>query len=139
MNGVDQPVADAPVEEVAAVPAVTAKLSAYSLSNVLTQSPEKVKLWLMSVLGIVAGVRGWDPSLLETVGVGFAIERTLDLLYVAPVRSAQALNVQQAHNDAKTEQALNGIELGKQLARVRPLVPRPPDPAPAPVDDAAAA
>lgn len=138
MNGVvptAEPVADAPApaEEVAA--AVT-KVSAYALSNVLTQSPEKVKLWFMSVLGIVAGIRGWDPSLLETVGVGFALERTLDLLYVAPVRNAQAINVQQAHDDAKTEQALNGIELGRQLGRVRPIAPRPPDPPP--VDAAAA-
>lgn len=102
----------------APVASVLAKVSAYSLSNVLTQSPEKVKLWLMSVLGVVAGVRGWDPSLLETVGVGFAIERTLDLIYVAPVRNAQAINVHQAHENAKTEQALNGIKLGQQLAAV---------------------
>jgi hypothetical protein len=111
---VSDPSADPVVDEQPAPE--KAKVSAYSLSNVLTQSPEKVKLWLMSVLGIVAGVRGWDPSLLETVGVGFAIERTLDLIYVAPVRTAQAINVHQAHEAAKTTEALNGIKLGQQLA-----------------------
>lgn len=93
----------------------------YSLRNVLTQSPEKVKVTILAVLGVLAGLRGWDPDLLETVGVGIAIERILDLFYVAPVRTAQAATAEQAHQDEKTVEALNGIELGQQLARARPL------------------
>lgn len=76
----------------------------YNLKNVLTQSPEKLKLAILAVLGIAAGVRGWDPDLLETVGVGFAIERVLDLFYAAPVKDA-----------AEERKALEGIELGRQL------------------------
>lgn len=91
----------------------------YSLRNVLTQSPEKVKVTVLAVLGVVAGLRGWDPDLLETVGVGIAIERLLDLFYVAPVRNAGAREVQVQHEG----EVLKGIELGKQLASTprRPL------------------
>lgn len=64
-------------------------MSNYSLSNVLTQAPEKVKVTILAVLGVAFGLRGWEPSLLETTGVGIAIERVLDLFYVAPVRKAQ--------------------------------------------------
>lgn len=78
----------------------------YSLKNVLTQSPEKVKVTLMAVVGVVVALAtDLDPTLLETVGVGFAIERVLDLFYVAPVK--------RSNDDAATLQA---IDLGKQLA-----------------------
>lgn len=94
-------------------------MSSYSFKNVLTQSPEKVKVTILAVLGVVAGLRGWDPDLLETVGVGIAIERVLDLLYVAPVRRAGEV---EARATAETE-ALKAIDLGKQLASAprRPL------------------
>lgn len=104
-------------------------MSNYSLENVLTQSPEKVKITVLSVLGVIAGVRGWDPNLLETVGVGFAIERTLDLFYVAPVRNAQIEAVAQAHQDEKDTATLSGIALGQQIAAG-------PAPDPVPVPDA---
>jgi hypothetical protein len=81
----------------------------YRFRNVLLQSPEKVKVAVLAVLGVVAGLRGWDPDLLETVGVGIAIERLLDLFYVAPVA--------RANTEAET---LKAIDLGQQLAR-RPL------------------
>lgn len=95
----------------------------YSLKNVFTQSPEKVKVTILAVLGVAAGLRGWDPDLLETVGVGIAIERVLDLFYVAPVRTGQAEVVAAAQAEEKTEKALQGIELGKLVARQRPLRP----------------
>lgn len=110
MNGVEPD--PAPADQATALPSG----GSYKLRNVFTQSPEKVKVTLLSVLGVVAGIRGWDPTLLETVGVGIAIERTLDLFYVAPVRNAQMVHVQQA-NDAA---AINGIALGKQLAQAPP-------------------
>lgn len=82
----------------------------YRLGNVLTQSPEKVKVTVLAVGGVfVALFTDADPTLLETVGVGIAVERLLDLFYVAP----------QAKVNAETE-ALKAIDLGKQL--VQPTV-----------------
>lgn len=82
----------------------------YSLKNALTQSPEKVKVTVLAVAGIVCGLLGLDASVLETVGAGIAIERVLDLFYVAPVRKSI--------NEAET---LKAIDLGQQLRRSRPL------------------
>jgi hypothetical protein len=96
-------------------------MTMYSLGNVFTQSPEKVKITALSVLGVIAGVRGWDPNLLEAVGVGIAIERTLDLFYVAPVRTAQIDAVIQTHQDEKDAAALSGIALGRQIAGAPPV------------------
>lgn len=67
----------------------------YNLKNVLSQSPEKVKTAVLSVVGVTLGILSStgvihiDPSLLETVGAGIAIERTLDLFYVAPTNRAK--------------------------------------------------
>jgi hypothetical protein len=95
-------------------------MSSYSFRNILTQSPEKVKVTVLAVLGVGLSFAHIDPSLLETVGVGIAIERLLDLFYVAPIKNAQAAAVAASHEEEKTAEALNGIELGKKLA-ARPL------------------
>jgi len=80
----------------------------YSLKNILTQSPEKVKVTILSVIGVVLALAtDIDPSLLETVGLGIAIERVLDLLYVAPIRNVQNERI-----------ALQGIALGRQMQPV---------------------
>lgn len=77
----------------------------YSIRNVLTQSPDKVKNTILAVAGVgIALLTDADPSLLETVGAGIAIERVLDLLYAAPVKKA--------NDEART---LEGIDLGRQL------------------------
>lgn len=84
----------------------------YSLRNVLTQSPEKVKSSLLSVMGCVVifyATRGYVIDGAFVAAVGIATERTLDLFYVAPVR---------------TSQTLQAIDLGRQLG------PQPPTPTP---------
>lgn len=94
----------------------------YSLKNIFTQSPEKVKTTLLAVVGVYLSLfTSLDPSLLETVGAGIAIERILDLFYVAPVRNAQI----------ETE-ALKAIDLGRQIGSY--TVPQPERPLRAPRD-----
>lgn len=97
--------------------------SRYRFRAVLEQSPEKVKTAILSILGVTlgildaAGVWSMSPDLLETVGVGIALERLLDLFYVAPVNKAQdavALQVLQ-------EETLKAIDLGTQLRPRRPI------------------
>jgi hypothetical protein len=81
-------------------------VSYYNLKNVLTQSPEKIKATILSLLGVlvIIGVFG-DPGGEVVAGVGIAIERFIDLFYVAPVKNAA--------DETKTLQA---IDLGKQIA-----------------------
>ncbi len=67
---------------------------AYSLKNVMDRKPEMIKNTVTAVIVVFMYVLGKDPSLLETAGVGFAIEKVLDLFYVEPTRSA--LDTQQA-------------------------------------------
>lgn len=94
----------------------------YSFKQLAQQSPEKIKVTLLAVAGVaIALFTNADPTLLETVGAGIAIERLLDLFYVAPVNKAKEEAVWQAVDELATTKALEGIELGKQLARVRPL------------------
>lgn len=64
---------------------------AYSLKNVMNQKPEMIKNTVTAVLVVVVYLLGKDPSLLEAAGVGFAIEKVLDLFYVEPIRTKQAL------------------------------------------------
>ena len=93
---------------------------AYSLANVLTASPEKVKVTILAVGGVACALAGLQPTLLETVGVGIAVERLLDLFYVAPQVAAN-----------RDDAALQAIDLGKQLAPRRPLRAPPAGPPPA--------
>jgi hypothetical protein len=93
----------------------------YSLKNVLQQSPEKVKITLLAVLGVIGAAYGLEPTLFETLGVGIAIERVLDLFYVAPIRAAADQAAIDAAEQKLAETALKGIELGKQLPRPRPI------------------
>lgn len=91
----------------------------YSLGAVLTQTPEKVKQTVLSVAGagvIFATARGYTVDGAFVAAVGIAVERLLDLFYVAPVRNAQ------------TEiTTLKGIELGKTLGPdVAPVAPVAP-------------
>ena len=81
-------------------------MSYYNLRNVLTQSPEKIKVTVLAVLGVVGAVIfNWEPDLLETVGVGIAVERLLDLFYVAPVQNAD-----------REKRFLESVQLGKTLS-----------------------
>lgn len=63
---------------------------AYSLKNVMNQKPEMIKNTVTAVLVVVVYLLGKDPSLLEAAGVGFAIEKVLDLFYVEPIRQAES-------------------------------------------------
>lgn len=84
----------------------------YSLKNVLTQSPEKVKSTFLSLgaVGVlIATARGFvvDGAFVASAGIG--LERLLDLFYVAPTR---------------TNQTLQAIDLGRQLGpQDQPPVP----------------
>lgn len=62
---------------------------AYSLKNAMNQKPEMIKNTITAVLVVAVYLLGKDPSLLEAAGVGFAIEKVLDLFYVAPIRQAE--------------------------------------------------
>lgn len=84
----------------------------YSFRQVLQQSPEKIKVVVLAVGGAICAAKGLQPDLWETLGVGLAVERTLDLFYVAPIKQAQA----EAH-------ALTAFE-NVRLKASRPL--RPP-------------
>lgn len=86
----------------------------YDLKNVLNQSPEKVKVAVLAVGGVVCAMAGLDPSLIETVGVGIAVERVLDLLYVAPKQQAN-----------QEEQFLKALDMGKRLVPTVATVGRP--------------
>lgn len=85
----------------------------YSLKNVLTQTPEKVKNTILAIGAAVAGVMaqaGYNVDI-ATVGlIGLAGERVLDLFYVAPTRAAQ-----------NEKQALVAFENVKLNATRRPL------------------
>lgn len=66
---------------------------AYSMKALLAQSPEKIKNWFLAVGAagvIVFAARGYTITGEMVAAVGLAVERTLDLLYVAPVRQAQS-------------------------------------------------
>lgn len=77
----------------------------YSWKNIFTKSPEEVKVAALAIVGVVLALfTDVDPSLLETVGAGIALERFLNLVYVAPT---------QRHNVEAI--ALQGVELGKKL------------------------
>ncbi len=78
----------------------------YNFRNVFTQSPEKIKNTSLSILAVlvIVGVFG-DPDGSVVAGVGIAIERFLDLLYVAPVKNAS--------DERKT---LEAIDFGKQIS-----------------------
>jgi hypothetical protein len=81
----------------------------YSIKNFWKNSPEKIKVTFLSVLGVVLALAtDLDPSLLETVGVGIAIERLLDLFYVAPAQARRTESL-----------TLQAIDLGKQLQGAR--------------------
>lgn len=80
----------------------------YKISNALTQTPEKVKVTLLAVGGVICALAGLEPTLLETVGVGIAVERLLDLFYVAPTNRA-----------LQEGRTLEAIDLGKQLQGAR--------------------
>lgn len=81
-------------------------MSSYNLRNVLTQSPDKIKNTVLAVLGVgvIVGAFG-DPDGAIVVGVGIAIERVLDLFYVAPVRNA-----------SEEKKTLESIQFGKTLS-----------------------
>jgi hypothetical protein len=89
---------------------------AYSLKNALNQNPETLKNTALAVLGVGLAIRGWDPSLLETIGVGLALEKVLTVFYVAPIRQAQ--------DEEKALLAFENVRLKSQ----RPL--RAPQPEP---------
>lgn len=102
--------------------------SAYALRNVLVQAPEKVKQTVLAVLGcgvIYATARGYTVDGAFVAAFGIAVERVLDLFYVAPVRTAQAAAAAEAHEQDKADVALKGIELGKQLAAQPAPGPQP--------------
>lgn len=83
--------------------------SRYNFRNVLTQSPDKIKNTILAVLGVLVVVGAFgDPGGEVVAGVGIAIERALDLLYVAPVKNA-----------SETNQFLHTVELGKQVEQAR--------------------
>jgi hypothetical protein len=88
----------------------------YSLKNVLTQSPDKVKSTVLAVLGvavIIATYRGYDIGGDVVAAIGIAIERVLDLFYVAPVKVAQEeVALSELH-----DHTLQAIELGQKLPR----------------------
>lgn len=95
----------------------------YQLRAVLYQSPDKVKTAVMAVLGVgLALLTDVEPSLLETVGAGIALERLLDLFYAAPVKKAEETRTWKALEG----ESLKAIDLGLQLAAVQP--PPPPRP-----------
>lgn len=80
----------------------------YNLKNVLTQSPDKIKTTVLAIIGVVLALAtNVEPTLLETVGAGIALERALDLFYVAPVKKAeeerQLVAVGEAIEDAKKQ------------------------------------
>lgn len=92
---------------------------AYSLKNVMNQKPEMIKNTITAVLVVVVYVLGNDPSLLEAAGVGFAIEKVLDLFYVEPIR--------QAENEKQALVAFEQVRLETAEAIHRPLRAKPPE------------
>lgn len=92
---------------------------AYSLKNVMNQKPEMIKNTITAVLVVVVFVVGNDPSLLEAAGVGFAIEKVLDLFYVEPIR--------QAENEKQALVAFEKVRLETAEAIHRPLRAKPPE------------
>lgn len=81
----------------------------YSLKVLLTQSPEKIKNWLLTVGGvgvIVATARGYVVDGAFVAAVGLAIERTLDMFYVAPINAAK--------NEAHALTAFENVRLRSQ-------------------------
>lgn len=88
----------------------------YSLKNVLTQSPDKVKSTVLSVLAvavIIATYRGYDIGGDVVAAVGIAVERVLDLFYVAPVKAVQ----EEAALIELHDHTLHAIDLGQKLPR----------------------
>lgn len=78
----------------------------YSFKNIFTKSPEEVKVAILAIIGVILALgTDVDPSLLETVGAGIALERFLNLVYVAPTQRANVDTI-----------AMQGVALGKQLA-----------------------
>lgn len=96
---------------------------AYSMKALLAQSPEKIKNWFLAVGAagvIVFAARGYTITGEMVAAVGLAVERTLDLLYVAPVRQAQS--------EAAALVAFEAV-------KARASDPAPPTPVPPPVAD----
>lgn len=93
----------------------------YALKNVLSQAPEKVKSSVLAIGGaivIIFGVAGYSVSGEIVAAGGVIVERLLDLFYVAPIKKGAENQALQDLND----HTLGAIDLGKQLARTRPLV-----------------
>lgn len=77
----------------------------YSFKNIFTKSPEEVKVAILAIIGVILALgTDVDPSLLETVGAGIALERFLNLVYVAPTQRANVDTI-----------AMQGVELGRAL------------------------
>lgn len=89
---------------------------AYSLKNVMNQKPEMIKNAVTAVLVVIVFLLGRNPSLIEAAGVGLAIEKLLDLLYVEPIRQAE-----------NTKQALVAFDQIRREAVHRPLKAKPPE------------
>lgn len=85
----------------------------YSLKNVLTQAPEKVKNALLAVGTAIAGLlslAGHSVPIENVALIALAAEKVLDLVYVQPTNAAK---------DEKA--ALVAFENVKLKARQRPL------------------
>lgn len=80
-------------------------IGSYNWKAMFTQSPETIKWLVLAWLAVIGAAKGLEPTLWETLGVGTAIERTLNAFYVIPVSKAK---------DEAT--VLKSIDLGRQLA-----------------------
>lgn len=87
----------------------------YSFRQVLQNSPEKIKVVVLSVGAVICAAMGLEPNLWETLGIGLAVERLLDLFWVAPIN--------QAKNEAHALTAFENV----RLKAARPLRPQKED------------
>lgn len=109
----------------------------YSLRNLLAQSPEKVKNWFLrvSAAGVIyATAKGYAVDGAFVAAVGIALESTLDLLYVAPVRQAQAeAAALVAFENVKVKAESPTTVVQNFTGTSDPTPPPPPPPMPDPV------
>lgn len=92
---------------------------AYSLKNAMNQKPEMIKNTVTAVLVVIVYFLGKDPSLLEAAGVGFAVEKVLDMFYVEPIK--------QAESEKQALIAFEKVRLETTEAIHRPLRAKPPE------------
>lgn len=85
--------------------------SYYSFKSILKRSPDDLKDAVLVIVGALVAIF-WPENVTpeQMVLGGGALLAFLRLVYVGPARAAKS-----------DEQALKGIELGRQLGRQRPL------------------